>query len=77
MPRELSVEELASAMKEENTSGSEEPAAISVAPGQTQRMPRVSARSVPRMQTRTAALRRATRNVRRQRASAARTVHVV
>ena len=32
MPSELSVSELASAMKEENTSGSEEPAAISVAP---------------------------------------------
>jgi hypothetical protein len=32
MPRELSVLALASAMKEENTSGSDEPAAMSVAP---------------------------------------------
>ena len=32
MPSELSVSEFASAMKEENTSGSEEPAAMSVAP---------------------------------------------
>jgi hypothetical protein len=32
MPSELSVSALASAMKEEKTSGSEEPAAMSVAP---------------------------------------------